>query len=315
MRSRPGSETTLDRKEPDCGGAGYGSPTSGPAVASSRAALSRTVRVSACSATRPLMRSPNSGPSGLRPRVGFRPNTPQHDAGILIEPPASLPCAIGVMPTATAAPAPPLEPPGSRSSDHGFRVGPNSRGSVVTPMASSGRLVLATVISPAALYLRTSSESAVETLCRSDALASVNRTPSYSARKSLSRNGTPASGPSGSGCEARSRARSYILVTTALTDALWRSTRSIAASTSSAAVTSPLRTKAAWPIASRSAISSRDTMSSSVTPRQPLYWGFWMNSPLSSPVAITWPSIAFRRSSRVASGPRSNSISKANTLK
>jgi hypothetical protein len=41
-----------------------------------------------------------------------------------IEPPPSLPCAIGNMPPATAAAAPPLEPPGERSRSHGLRVIP-----------------------------------------------------------------------------------------------------------------------------------------------------------------------------------------------
>src|SRR5947209_19340910 len=83
---------------------------SGPAVASSSAALSRTERVTACSATSPLMTSPKLGPSGLRPRVGFIPKSPQHDAGMRIEPPPSLPCTIGTMPAATTAGDPPLEP-------------------------------------------------------------------------------------------------------------------------------------------------------------------------------------------------------------
>ena len=52
------------------------------------------------------------GPTGVRPRVGLSPNRPQHEAGMRIEPPPSLACAIGTMPAATAAAAPPLEPPG-----------------------------------------------------------------------------------------------------------------------------------------------------------------------------------------------------------
>ena len=47
----------------------------------------------------------------MRPRVGFRPNSPQHDAGIRIEPPPSLACAAGTMRVATAADDPPLDPP------------------------------------------------------------------------------------------------------------------------------------------------------------------------------------------------------------
>ena len=90
----------------------YGSPGSGPAVQSSIAAVSRTVRLTTCSQIRPLMMSPSIGPSGLRARVGFRPTRPQHEAGMRIEPPPSLACAIGTMPAATAAAEPPLEPPG-----------------------------------------------------------------------------------------------------------------------------------------------------------------------------------------------------------
>jgi hypothetical protein len=64
------------------------------------------------------------GPSGTRPKVGFRPATPQNDAGIRIEPPPSDPSASGVMPEATEAAAPPLEPPGVRSRSQGLRVVP-----------------------------------------------------------------------------------------------------------------------------------------------------------------------------------------------
>jgi len=39
-----------------------------------------------------------------------------------MEPPVSEPSAIGTMPAATAAPDPPLEPPGTREISHGLRV-------------------------------------------------------------------------------------------------------------------------------------------------------------------------------------------------
>src|SRR5436309_5317635 len=151
MRSRPGSAPTSCRNGRAGGGAQYGSPTSGPEVASSSAALSRTERVTACSATRPLNISPKSGPSGLRARVGFNPKTPQHDAGMRIEPPPSLACAIGTSPAATAAAEPPLEPPVLRVVFQGLRDGPNSFGSVVGKMPYSGVLVLPTTTSPARL--------------------------------------------------------------------------------------------------------------------------------------------------------------------
>src|SRR2546428_12664438 len=122
MRNLPGSAPTSLRKGRDGGGAQYGSPTSGPDVASSSAALSRTERVTACSATKPLNISPKSGPSGLRARVGLRPNSPQHEAGMRIEPPPSLACAIGTKPAATAAAEPPLEPPVVRVLSHRLRL-------------------------------------------------------------------------------------------------------------------------------------------------------------------------------------------------
>ena len=46
-----------------------------------------------------------------------------------IEPPPSLACATGRMRAATAAPAPPDEPPDECARFQGFRVGPNSRDS------------------------------------------------------------------------------------------------------------------------------------------------------------------------------------------
>jgi hypothetical protein len=80
-------------------------------VASSSAALSRTLRVTAWPTEAPPQPSPASGPIGLRARVGLSPNSPQAEAGMRMEPPPSVACAIGSMPAATAAAAPPLDPP------------------------------------------------------------------------------------------------------------------------------------------------------------------------------------------------------------
>ena len=80
-----------------------------------------------------------------------------------IEPPASLPWAMGTIRAETAAAEPPLDPPGVRVVSHGLRVGPKSRGSVVGPMASSGVLVLPMNTSPAARKRRTSSLSSAGT--------------------------------------------------------------------------------------------------------------------------------------------------------
>src|SRR5204862_5382004 len=146
-----GSRPTSSRNGRAGGGAQYGSPFAGPAVASSSAALSRTESVSACSQTRPLNRSPTSGPSGLRARVGLRPKTPHADAGMRIEPPPSPPGAIGTTRAATTAAEPPLDPAGLRSRSQGLRVAPNSRFSVVGGMPNSGVLVLPKTTSPARL--------------------------------------------------------------------------------------------------------------------------------------------------------------------
>ena len=90
----------------------------------------------------------------MRPRVGFSPTRPLHAAGIRIEPPPSLPCASGTMPPATAAAAPPLEPPGVRSVSHGLRAGPKRRGSVTGRIPNSGMFVLPTSTKPASRMRR-----------------------------------------------------------------------------------------------------------------------------------------------------------------
>ena len=95
-----------------------------PAMASSSPAVSRTVRVTTPSHTRPLIESPRSGPNEVRPRDGLRPTSPHSLAGMRIEPPPSLACAAATSPAATAAAEPPLEPPVECARFHGLRVGP-----------------------------------------------------------------------------------------------------------------------------------------------------------------------------------------------
>src|SRR6202140_5854462 len=98
-------------------------------MASSMAALSRTLMLTTWPQETPPQPSPRSGPIGLRARVGFNPNTPEAEAGMRIEPPPSLAWAMGTMRAATAAPAPPEDPPEECARFQGFRVGPNRRGS------------------------------------------------------------------------------------------------------------------------------------------------------------------------------------------
>ena len=88
---------------------------------------------------------------------------PQNAAGMRIEQPKSVPCAIGSMRAATAAAEPPDEPAGLSARFHGLRVGPNSALLVLAPAANSGVLVLASTMAPAALRRRTASASSVGT--------------------------------------------------------------------------------------------------------------------------------------------------------
>ena len=187
MRSRPGSAPTSAANGRAAGGAGYGSPGAGPAVASSSAALSRTETVTACSTAQPPTASPYSGPSGLRARVGFSPNSPHAAAGKRNEPPRSLPWAIGTIRAATAAADPPLDPLVERCGSHGLRVGPCRRGSQVGTMPNSGVLVRPRTTRPARRSRCTNSEVKVETLPRRNSEPSWNGVPSISTTRSLSR--------------------------------------------------------------------------------------------------------------------------------
>ena len=81
--------------------------------------------------------------------MGFKPTIPQAAAGILIDPPVSVPIEARHIPAATAAAEPPLDPPGDRDVACGFFVGPNAESSDVVPNANSCRLHLPTRITPA----------------------------------------------------------------------------------------------------------------------------------------------------------------------
>src|SRR5918999_4983346 len=101
------------------------SRSSGPAMTSSIRAASRTVRVIG-----PMWESDSAalgGNWGTRPKDGLWPKMPQNDDGMRIEPAPSLPWASGPRPAATAAPAPPLEPPAVRAGFQGLRLGGKRR--------------------------------------------------------------------------------------------------------------------------------------------------------------------------------------------
>ena len=113
-----------------------------------------------------------------------------------IEPPLSVACVAGKIPLATAAAAPPLEPPALCSVFQGLRVGPLNAGSVDTFMPNSGALVRPAITKPALRRRVTSSASKSNTLSAKKRLPWVSGMPLTGACRSLMKYGTPANGPS-----------------------------------------------------------------------------------------------------------------------
>ncbi|SSU66036.1 Uncharacterised protein [Acinetobacter baumannii] len=100
-------------------------------------------------------------PSRLtRPKVGFKPKTPQHAAGIRIEPPVSVPRVKSACFAATAAAEPLEEPPGISSGYLGLIGVPKAWLMPVIPKANSCKFVLP-IISQSAfkMFLTTSASS------------------------------------------------------------------------------------------------------------------------------------------------------------
>src|SRR5256886_9890603 len=96
----------------------------------------------------PAQSSPNSGPLEIRPRAGLNPTTPQHEAGIRTPPPPSPPWARPQSPAATAAAAPPLEPPAVRLLSTGLRAGGNIGPSVTGRVPNSDAFVFPRMTAP-----------------------------------------------------------------------------------------------------------------------------------------------------------------------
>ena len=90
----------------------------------------------------------------------MKPTSPQNAAGMRTEPPPSVPMPIGPRPAATAAAAPPLEPPGVSMVFQGLRVTPNIGLSVRALKPNSERFVLPRTTAPAAFRRPTATLSA-----------------------------------------------------------------------------------------------------------------------------------------------------------
>src|ERR1700687_2485073 len=99
-----------------------------------------------------------------RPYVGFMPTVPVNAAGCRMEPPVSVPVAPRHNCAATAAAAPPLEPPRTslvlaRVRPHGEVTGPKCEVSFDEPMATSSLLVLPSSTAPSRQRLAVTVES------------------------------------------------------------------------------------------------------------------------------------------------------------
>src|SRR5712664_2671171 len=102
-----------------------------------------------------------------------------------IEPPPSVPTASGPRPAATAAPAPPLEPPGVSEGFHGLRVMPK-RGLSVTPLwPNSGVDVLPIRTAPAPLSRSTHTASSSGTCSAKSRERSEEHTSELQSRSDL----------------------------------------------------------------------------------------------------------------------------------
>jgi len=106
-----------------------------------------------------VSQSQSDGQVGTRPAEGRRPTRPQNEAGIRSEPPRSVPSARAIMPLASAAAPPPVEPPAERDGFHGLRVQPKTSLKVLPPAANSGQLVLPRITAPASRSRRTTRAS------------------------------------------------------------------------------------------------------------------------------------------------------------
>ncbi len=123
------------------------------------AAVSRTDRVSTPSLMIRTGMSRITLSWANRSRVGFNPTSPLTAAGIRIEPPPSLACAMGTTPAATKAPEPADDAPAVWSVFHGPRTGP-SRGCSADPLKpNSESWVLPSGIRPVPRNIRAKSPS------------------------------------------------------------------------------------------------------------------------------------------------------------
>ena len=97
MRSRPGSAPSSSTYGRSGRRGDHGVADAGPVDGVEQRAPCRA-RVRLTHSSTPRLLSSRNGPSVIRPCDGLSPTSPQHDAGMRIDPPPSLAWAIGTMP-------------------------------------------------------------------------------------------------------------------------------------------------------------------------------------------------------------------------
>src|SRR6476620_10694038 len=130
----------------------------------------------------------DTGQTGMRPNWPLIAANPVRQPGMRTEPPPSVPNAIGVMPPATDAAAPALEPPGVLARFQGLRVMPVSGESPTALQPNSLVVVLPIRMPPAFLARSTGGASATATLSAIQREPKAKRSP-FTAIRSLAENG------------------------------------------------------------------------------------------------------------------------------
>src|SRR5688572_28805547 len=123
------------------------------------------------------------------------PNRPVNEHGMRIEPPPSVPTARGPMPAATAAAAPPEEPPGVLAVFQGLRVMPVSGLSHTPFQPNSGVVVLPRITAPCSRTRAVAGASSVHGPWASTVFEPRSVGQPLVNRISLIDSGTPSSSP------------------------------------------------------------------------------------------------------------------------
>src|SRR5215475_10341852 len=119
------------------------------------------------------------------------PNSPVNDDGMRIEPAPSVPIASAPMPTAVAAAAPALLPPGVWPRFHGLRVMPVSGLSPIAFQPNSGVVVLPSSTAPASRRRATAGASSSHFWLGSTVLLPRKVGQPLASSRSLTVHGTP----------------------------------------------------------------------------------------------------------------------------